>query len=60
MICLRVRRSLPVIEDDQGPVAMPHAGLWRIDVARLSQVISIRYVGRDRLSSPYSAEFLAD
>ncbi len=56
----RVRRSLPVIEDDHGPVALPHAGLWRIDVARLAQMISIRYVGCQRLSSPYSAEFLAD
>ena len=56
----RVRRSLPVIEDDRGPLAMPHAGLWRVDLAGLAQAISIRYVGRERLGSRYSAEFLAE
>jgi tRNA(Ile)-lysidine synthase len=53
----RVRRALPVIEDDSGPVAMPHAGLWRRDSAEMSEFVTIRCVVRERLETGIPAEF---
>ncbi|MSO98839.1 MAG: tRNA lysidine(34) synthetase TilS [Rhodospirillaceae bacterium] len=41
----RIRRSLPVIEDDDGLVAMPHADLWRSDSGQLAVALTIRFVG---------------
>ena len=53
----RVRRTLPVIIDESGPVGMPDAGLWRQDQAAVSQDVTVRFVGRDRVASVFLTEF---
>ncbi|MBL8630152.1 MAG: tRNA lysidine(34) synthetase TilS [Rhodospirillaceae bacterium] len=42
-----LRRTLPVVIDQKGPVAFPHLGLWRHDAAALCADIAVRFVGRD-------------
>lgn len=52
----RVRRGLPVIVDDAGPLAMPQLGLWRADVSRLAHAVTVRFVGRDRIAAAWPDE----
>ncbi len=41
-----LRRTLPVVVDEKGPVAFPHLNLWRHDRATISTDIAVRFVGR--------------
>jgi tRNA(Ile)-lysidine synthase len=56
----RVRRALPVIEDDSGLLAMPHARLWRRDSAEMSEFVTIRCLVRERLETGIPADFQAE
>lgn len=53
----RIRRSLPVIEDQAGPIGMPHAGVWRAD---MTDIVIMRHLGPERVSGGFSAETQGD
>lgn len=40
-----LRRTLPVIVDEKGPVAFPHLGLWRSDGTAHAPDVTVRFVG---------------